>query len=167
MAAQKESYCTIFLTQNQVAIVDREDYEGLNKFKWQAQWEPTSHCFYAVRNKVVEGKQILIRMHREILGLKYKDGKFCDHKNRNGLDNRRLNLRVATRNQNMHNSSRVIPGCSGMRGVYFQPITRKWRATIRVSGRQVHLGYFETKSDARVAYCEAAIKYRGEFARLE
>jgi len=85
------------LTQGKFAIVDAEDYERIAGYKWfAARFE---RGFYALRTgKDNKGRQRNVRMHREILG--EPKGKIIDHINHNGLDNRRANIRVVTRQQN-------------------------------------------------------------------
>ena len=84
------------LTQGKFAIVDAEDYDRLSQYKWQAEKHKTT--FYAKR----KSKYKSIKMHREIL--KPSNGMICDHKNHNGLDNRRCNIRLCTHAQNQHNT---------------------------------------------------------------
>ncbi len=94
-------------------------------------------------------------------------GKYAivDHKNRNGLDNRKANLRVATRMQNTWNSINGINrGFSKYKGV--RKHHNKWRAVIEYSGKKVHLGCFAGEIEAAGAYDAAARKYHGEFAVL-
>ena len=88
------------LTQGQFAIVDDEDYEQLNKYKWYAQWNRTAKSYTARRRRRKEekGTSIHILMHIQILcALKVDE---IDHYNNNTLDNRKLNLRIVTRQQN-------------------------------------------------------------------
>lgn len=104
-------------------------------------------------------------MHRQVM--KYDGELFIDHKNRNGLDNRRANLRIATAGQNNANSVRNL-SCksSKYRGVCRKKGCNKWLASIRYHDRHIHLGYFENEIDAAKAYDEAAKKYHREFAML-
>lgn len=86
-----------------------------------------------------------------------------DHKNGDGWDNRYLNLRVCTASQNSCNRSRKSP--SGLpKGV--QKINKRFRAMIRLQGKNYHLGMFDTPEEAHKAYCEASMKLHGEFAKL-
>lgn len=101
-------------------------------------------------------------LHREIAGAKHKE--LVDHRNGWCGDNRRVNLRTATRKQNAHNASGHGDSSSGVKGVSRH--LNKWRATIRVNGRQVHLGLFADKHEAGRAYSAAATKHFGEFARI-
>lgn len=154
----------IALTQGQVAIVDDEDYERISKFKWYAIKTSNGAGFYAVRNSLkgeFPTKQ-QVRMHRFVLGLVQGDGLEVDHIEPSAtLDNRRSNLRLATREQNMQNARRV--GSSGYRGV-----TRsygRWQAQIQINKKHTHLGRFDTPQEAHAAYCKAAKEHFGEFAR--
>ena len=102
------------LTQGQYAFVDDEDYEILNKWKWQAQ--KTYFSFYAVRTLNSPGrKPSLIRMHRSVLGL--KRGEFGDHRDRNGLNNQKYNLRRCTFAENCRNKRLRKDNRSGFIGV--------------------------------------------------
>jgi len=153
----------IKLTQGKYALVDDEDFEQLNKYKWYACANHVGD-FYAIRNsKTVNGKRHAIAMHREILGLHYNDGKQGDHKNHNTLDNRHRNLRIATRNQNMHNSKSSV-GTSKYKGVAWVQRDKKWGAYIRLNGKNKSLGYYTDEIKAAKAYDKAAKKLFSEFA---
>ena len=166
-----QSYRLIPLTQEQFAKVDPADYEWLSKFRWHARWSPCTHTFYAVRSSPrVDGKQHPIHMHREIMGLKKGDGLLCDHREPSEtLDNRRSNLRIATRRQNNCNQRLSARNTSGFKGVWFYPRGGKkvWHAAIRVDGKHISLGYFAMPEEAARAYAEAAMRFNGEFARTE
>ena len=101
-------------------------------------------------------------MHREIMNC--PKGLEVDHINQNGVDNRRINLRIATATQNRQNTSKQKSNTSGYKGVMKDKT--KWRAMIRDNGRRIHLGMFDNKIDAAIAYNKAAIKYHKEFACL-
>lgn len=88
-----------------------------------------------------------------------------DHKNANRADNRWVNLRAATNAQNARNGTKRSTNKSGFKGVCWYPPTKRWRATITVSAKQISLGYFEAPGEASAAYQAAAKKYFGEFAR--
>ena len=149
---------TIPLTQGHVAIVDADDYDDLSQYKWHVN--KNSNTFYAQRKQ--NGKTI--KMHRQILNA--PDGLLCDHKNHNGLDNRRSNLRLCTHAQNQQNR-RPLTGCSSKyKGVCWNRDKKKWQADITVKGWHIFIGYFDYEADAAIAYDDRAIEYFGEFAWL-
>lgn len=154
-----ETVKQITLSKGQFAIVDPNLFEELNKFKWSV--EGRTGKFYASRR--INGK--LIKMHRFILGL--EDPKICvDHINGNTLDNRISNLRICTWAQNLRNSAIKPSNKSGYKGVCFSEKLNRFRATIKVNYKQIHLGVFRTAIEAARAYNAAAILHHGEFARL-
>lgn len=161
------SYREIPLTQGQVAIVDATDYEWLMRWKWTAHCDRTKNKsrFYAIRLTRIGGKQFRVGMHREILGLGHGDKRQSDHINLNTLDNRRANLRIATSSENGCNRTRRSDNTSGFKGVY--PCKNRWYAQISIRGHQIYLGSFKSPEDAYVAYCDAAARVHGEFARTE
>ena len=153
------------LTQGKFAIVDDEDFELLNRWKWFAR--KSEKTFYATRNATAKdcvGRRT-IRMHRVVLGLEPKDKRISDHRNHNGLDNRRENLRIATRLQNQQNR-KSQKGISIYKGVHWDNINKKWRSQIQQNYKRFHLGEFETEIEAAKSYDVAARKLFGEFAKL-
>ena len=150
---------TIPLTQGKVAIVDDEDYERLNQFKWYAV--KSDSTFYAQRHAWRENKRIIIRMHREVINP--PAGFFCDHKNGNGVDNRRHNLRIVTNAQNQMNKGTYKTSTTGAKGVIVDH--GKYKASIKLNGRSRHLGMFKTVEEASAAYQKAAKELFGEYAR--
>lgn len=116
---------------------------------------------YAAGN--VEGRRVLL--HRVLLGI---DGTFAltDHRNMVRLDNRRQNLRVATRAQNGWNRPKRRDNVSGYKGVYRCTTTNLWRAEIAANKKRHKLGRFAFPEDAAKAYDAAALRLHGEFARL-
>jgi len=152
------------LTKGKFAIVDPDDYERLSKYKWHA--ERATRTFYAARSIYVKnGRNKHIAMHREII--KAPDGIFIDHINHNGLDNRKANLRLATRAQNGFNRLKTLKKTwSTYKGVFFHTRHKKWQARIVTHGQAKHLGTFANENDAAKAYDNAARKYHGEFAVL-
>lgn len=92
-------------------------------------------------------------------------GKEVDHKDGNGLDNQKSNLRLCTHKQNTRNSI-SIKGTSIYKGVFWCKDRLKWRAGIKNNYKTINLGYYESEVNAAFAYDKAAIKYFGEYARL-
>jgi hypothetical protein len=87
-----------------------------------------------------------------------------DHKNNHGLVNLRNNLRSCSHAENQHNQQNPSNNTSGYKGVSWYKHVAKWRAQINFNGKRIHLGYFDNKIEAAIAYNEAAVKYHGEFA---
>lgn len=153
----------IQLTKGKVALVDDELFDALVAMgKWCV-----SKFGYAVRNKCVNGQRSTIYMHRKILELAGLPlGKATDHKDGEKLNNQLSNLRSATIRQNSFNRGCQSNNTSGFKGVIWFERTSKWRSQIRISGVTKHLGYFRDKTEAALAYDQAAIKLFGEFACL-
>jgi hypothetical protein len=142
----------ILLNKGRVTLVDDKDYEWLNKWRWTAIWNKKAKAFYVIRNNGKENKTFYI--HREIMSAE-KDFQ-VDHINHDTLDNRRVNLRIVTRSQNQRNSVVPCNSTSGFKGVCWDKGARKWRAYINKDRKRFHLGFFDSKVDAAIAYDEAA-----------
>lgn len=150
----------VFLGNGLVAYIDPEDVALVSGRFWHAIKSRRSH--YA-RCSAPKGTPKTL-MHVLIMGT--RDGFQIDHKNGNGLDNRRENLRWATSAQNMQNA-RIRPNKqSGLRGVRRGTRAQKWSAAIRANGTRHHLGSFVTSEEAARVYDEAAKRLHGEFAQL-
>lgn len=145
-------------------LVDKEDFEGLNKFKWGIQKD--KNTFYAKRMVRIGKKRTSIKMHRFIMGLEHGDNLVVDHINHNGLDNRKSNLRKCTPLQNSWNTTSVKNGSSKYLGVSWYMAGKKWHSQIRIDGKVKHLGFFDKELDAAVAYDVASIINRQEFVNL-
>lgn len=160
----------IQLTKGLSAIIDDVDAEKVKNFSWIAH--KGKHTWYArawvrvgragIKHGIVRGGKF-IYLHRLIMG--FPDGKQVDHKDRDGLNCRRENLREATQNQNMQNMRMRTSNKSGFRGVCFKKgnITRPWIAQIRNGKTNVCIGRFSTAKEAAVAYNAASLKIHGEF----
>jgi hypothetical protein len=90
-----------------------------------------------------------------------------DHINGDGLDNRPENLREATKSQNLQNRGKPSQNTTGWKGVYFDKSRRLWCAEITCNNVKHYLGRFEELEMAGYAYISAALKFHGEFARVE
>jgi len=136
--------------QGKHAIVDDDDYDFLNQFKWcvdsngyirKATW-----------------------MHREVN--RTPVGMDTDHINGNKLDNRKCNLRSCTHGQNVSNVAIRKDNTSGYKGVCWHKGSGKWHAYINIHGVRKHLGSFTGIKEASKAYARASRKYHGKFSRL-
>ena len=121
--------------------MDNEDFEELSKYKWCAH-NPGRNTYYAISGMPH------IRMHRHILGLTKGDKKIVDHINKNGLDNRRANLRVVNTMENARNHMLSAKNTSGHTGVCWSKENKKWKAEITTNYKLIHLGYFDKIRDA-------------------
>ena len=152
------------LTRGQWATVDDEDFERINVNIWHAHRDlkRSRGTWYAIRTvKLPSGKRVTVSMHREILSLKPSDPQ-VDHWDRDGLNNRRSNLRFASRAQNVANAPARRDNKTTFKGVY--KVGDKYRAQIRVSGKLHHLGYHPSIETASAAYFDAAKEHFKEFA---
>lgn len=149
----------IRLRHGEKAIVDDVDFEFLSQFPW------SKNCNgYAVRNfRDKNGKNRYWLMHRLIAKTSF--GKFTDHVNLHKLDNRKENLRIASKSQNSANTRIRKNSKTGFKGVSHHPDSHRVRARITVNGKERHLGMFDTPKLAWIAYQTAAQKTFGEYAR--
>lgn len=151
------------LTKGQFALVDDEDYDYLAQFKW------CFHDGYAVGH--VPGTWNKVRSMVSLI-MKAKSKQFIDHINMNTLDNRRENLRLVSKAENMMNRPKQANNTSGYKGVSLSKRLAKregnkmWQANIQVKNNPIWLGVYLTAKEAAIAYNEAAQKYHGEFAKL-
>lgn len=158
-------YCRLIpLTKGFYAIVDAADYEWLMQWKWTAVEKKCG--IYATRGTSRNSKRKVIYMHRQILGLTEGDVSEGDHiETGETLDNRRLNLRPASHDQNCHNTRVSKANKSGRKGVYWSKRIQKWCVMIRVKGKRIWLGAYVSFEEACAVREAAELKYHGEFAR--
>ncbi len=147
----------IKLSKGKVALVDDEDFENLNQFKWIA-WKRKLN-FYARRTKNTKGEMFF--MHHFVLG-KPPKGMVTDHKDRNGLNNQRSNIRHCTQSENMMNTrrrSKFAPTQERIiSGVWYNHrAKKKWSANVKKNGARKSLGSFYTEQEA----ANAIIKFNG------
>lgn len=146
-------------------MVDDDDYEKVSQFKWfYVQQRDGGYAKRYVR--LVNGRQEYQAMHHLVWGA-VPVGFEIDHVDRNGINNQRHNLRLATRQQNNVNR-RTVNGrkTSKYRGVSLSRETQKWRASITVEKRSIYLGTFREEEAAARAYNSAAQQFFGKFAVL-
>lgn len=144
----------ITLSRGSVVLVDDEDYEFLNQSKWSLKdgryARSTTGDFIHVE---VAKRMGIWRPDREV-----------DHRDRDGLNNRRENLRVGTHAQNMRNIGPYSTNSSGYKGVCWDKSRNKWLASISINNRFKNLGRFDTAEEAASPYNRAAIQVSGDFA---
>lgn len=147
------------LTQGKFAKIDDADFDWLSQWKWYYSKG------YAVRNSPrVSGKRHAIYMHRLIANT--PDGLETDHRDGNKIDNQRRNLRPCTTSQNKMNTGLQANNSSGFRGVHWSKRDKIWQSYIKLDGKLKHLGCYGTDKEAAHAHDVAALKFHGEFARL-
>ncbi len=163
----------IHLGEGVWTIVEPRDYYTLKNYNWY--FGGNGKQFYAFRNiKIAPGKSKMVSMHRQLMQSQLNAVRstlnaklVVDHINNDSLDNRRANLRLATAAQNACNRKKISSNTSSKYiGIYFEKRTGRWTVKIRANGKRLWLGRFNSELDAALAYDRAAIKYHGEFAKL-
>lgn len=148
------------LSQGYVAIVDAADAVRVLQYKWHAH--PHRQTVYARRNvRRPDGTRATLLLHQFLTGY----GR-TDHRDGDGLNNRRSNLREATTGENSQNRRLGLDNSSGFKGVYWLKRNGKWRAQIRVAGQNRHLGLYAAAEAAAHAYDAAARELHGEYATV-
>lgn len=150
---------TVSLTKGYSAVIDESDVPLISGRNWSALVSKRRKAIYAAR--VENGKMIL--MHRLILGA--PRGMDVDHIDQDGLNNRRLNIRVCSRSENCRNVGLRSDNKSGQKGVSLCKETSRWQAEIQANGSRTFLGYFDDVDEAASAYAEACRVIHGSFAR--
>lgn len=154
----------IQLSRGLVTVVDDEDFDRFSCFKWHAVTLRGGHT-YAKRIVKTPTGYSSAYLHRAILDAPH--GLEVDHRDHDGLNNRRDNLRLATRSQNNANASRRgSDPTSAFRGVSWARHDQRWRAQITAAGRHIYLGNFVSEVAAARAYDAAALTHFGPFASL-
>lgn len=150
-------------------LVDDEDYELVSQYKWNLDKIPNSNKFYAIhsfnKGKDENGTYRFssFKMHRLIM--RFPKTKI-DHKDNDGLNNLRSNLRLATNNQNGYNQTINANSKSGFKGVSYKNTEGRYAVRIRVNGRIIYGGGFQNIVAAAKKYNELAVIHHGEFAKL-
>lgn len=145
--------CEIQLTQGKAALVDDEDYRHLLGFNW--------HYAGGYARAAYGNGHIFMHVYL----MKPPPNTLVDHKDQNKLNNQKANLRFATNQQNTVNVKKQ-KGVSRYKGVVWDSSKNKWKAQIKVNGKNKNLGRFAEEADAARAYDAAAVKEFGEYASL-
>ncbi|MBB5150284.1 HNH endonuclease [Ureibacillus thermosphaericus] len=124
-------------------LIDKDDFDKVNEFSgtWSAKKDGNTH-YAEIRN----GKSF-IKIHRLIMN--YNGNKVIDHKNGNGLDNRKSNLRIVTHKVNSRNRKPSKNNKSGVTGVGYNKSSNKWEVQIKVDGKSKYLGLFNELQEAK------------------
>jgi hypothetical protein len=150
------------LSQNKYAIVDDNNFEELNKFKWFTRKDAKSGIYYASRTEKVDGIYKNVHMHRVVIGQPNGNGFDVDHIDGDGLNNTKSNLRKATRQENTRNRKLLKSNTTGYRGVSYRGDRKAFVARVNIN-KPIYLGYFKTAEEASKVY-ETYIKSNyGEF----
>lgn len=149
----------IKLSKGMVALVDDGDFEWLNQWKW-------THATggYAYRAYRISGIRIVVYMHRIILGIFNNKEVEGEHIDGNGLNNKRSNLRVASRKQNNQNLGLRSDNKSGFKGISWDKSRAKWFASSSENGKTIALGRFNSIDEAKESLDSYRLKKHGEFA---
>jgi len=157
----------IKLNKGYEVLVDDDDYIILNRYHWNTSWYKCTSGIYlaGVVGWISEIKKNVL-MHRFILNIANGDKLCVDHIDGNVLNNQKLNLRICNRSQNLANQKKQKSNTSGYKGVSYINGNKKFKAAISFKNKDIFIGYFNNPLDAAVAYNNAAIKYFGEFSKL-
>lgn len=153
------------LIHNKFALVDDEDFDLISKYRWVIL-----KSGYAINSTYIRGsgrknqKQLQIFMHKLIMN--QQKGIIVDHINGNKLDNRKENLRIATKTQNNYNKTKTPNSSSIYKGVYWDKKYKFWASEITVNYKKYFIGYFNNELHAGMAYDIWARECQEDFAKL-
>ena len=155
----------ITLTQSYEMEIDNEDYDKIKDYKWHTR--KCKNTCYAITHIYKSNKRTTIAVHRLLINV--PENMFVDHKDGNGLNNKKENLRICTNAQNQMNRNKPINNVSGFKGVYYineKNRKRKYRAFICKNNKTINLGDYFTPEEAAITYDKKAKELFGEFALL-
>jgi hypothetical protein len=150
----------IKLTKGKFALVDDEDFEYLNQWRWNVSTSGYARRLQYIKSSGYGNKDyttVIVTMHRLIN--QTPDELFTDHINQNKLDNRKSNLRTVTKSQNGINRGKNKNNKSGYKGIYWDTWSEKWRAEIMTNSERIRLGRFVNIKDAVSVRKQAELKY--------
>lgn len=147
---------------------DDEDWVIVKDYVWHIQKDKGN--FYVRCNTWVNGERKSPKMHRMVMKMSHNPKPHIDHIDRNGLNNRKSNLRICDNSKNAQNIGATVRNTTGYKGVYLYKAPHKsaglYTCALKANGSKYHGGYFKTAIEAAKRYNELAIKYHGEFASL-
>lgn len=156
----------VTLTKGYVAVIDAADVHLVERHTWKVSHDTRdgrSRTVYAICHGNSDGRRFTLRMHRLLVDASKSD--VVDHKDGDGLNNCRANLRVATPSENRFNQRCRSDSSSGVKGVHWDKGRGKWQVKIKANGRAVHLGRFDDMEAAAAAYAAASAKLHGDYGR--
>lgn len=164
---------TIFLNHGYETVISAEDSD-LTEFTWRADVQERfglTYAWRAINLGITLKSQKHLYLHRiimsRVLNREILKNELVDHKDLNGLNNRRDNLRLASVNQNTQNQKKRANCTSKYKGVTWNKACSKWQSQIKHQGKNIYLGIFDDPADAHEAYKAKAKELFGEFARCE
>lgn len=157
MTTRNRAFVLIPLTRGLVTAISPKDLKKVSQYTWGA--DCVRGKFYATTR--INRKRVYL--HRFLLNDPNKE---VDHHNLFPLDNRRCNLRLATKFEQQCNQPPRKNSTSKYKGVDWSKEKKKWRARVQAKGKQYHVGYFDSEMRAAKAYDKHARKLHGKFARL-
>lgn len=149
----------IKLTQNKYTLVDDEDFEWLNSFKWSAH---KVRGYYAERRPIFHKGKYFTKMHRLILNA--PKNLFVDHIDGNTLNNQKSNLRLCTNMENLRNSKIYKSNTTGYKGVWKH--RNLYYARLRMNKKCIYSKSYQSIKEAAYQYNILALKYFGKFSKL-
>lgn len=171
----KDDYAILRITSKTHGIVDckidLDKVDDLKQYNWHLKYRRNSRCFCVARQVVVSKnprRQATLLLHQHLFSNDYQTtmNMTCDHINRDPLDNRLLNLRMATNSEQVINRRLQCNNSSGFRGVSFDKRGEFFRVKIAVDNHKIYLGSFKVKEEAASAYNHAAKILHGANAQL-
>jgi len=144
-------------------LFDDDDTDSITSKSWHVLKNHGKRDQIYIRhtiNYVKDGKRTCYSLHMHRMVMNAKPGQMVDHINGNTLDNRKCNLRFATRHENARNQKMLSRNKTGYKGVSWSEFHKKYRAYIAVNGKNIALGMFDDPKNAHEAYCEALKKLK-------
>lgn len=151
------------ITHGLITIVDDVDTDLVSK-NWLLMPRKTRQYAYRTTHPVKATSYLHREVMERVLGRELLKNEWVDHINHNGLDNRRINLRLTTPSRNMANSRLAKNNTSGKKGVSWNKKAQKWEVSICFNGKKIKLGNFSSLDQAAAAYDAKALEFWGEHA---